>query len=312
MIRANGPQTLIVGTVLVVLSVSAQAGTVTVCATGCDYTSISAAVAGASSGDTIRLLDAVHTEANIDIDKALTIQGQGMANTTVQAASTPGTGIGSVFTINAHASPFLDNLKPGAATIQDMTIRHASAGLGGALYSFYGSFTLNRVRLVHNAGSQGGAIRNFKGALTIHDSIISGNVADNAGGGIWNNLGFVIITGSTISGNAASFGGGISTFGSLRVTNSTFSGNSATVGGGILHQSTVIHVSSSTFVDNSASEGGGIWNSGSAGLSRVRFWRTRRHRTVSTSSSQVSMRAAPTLTRMGRAAQQLAVVISPR
>ena len=162
MIRANGLQTLIVGTVLVVLSASAQAGTVTVCATGCDYTSISAAVAGASSGDTIRLLDAIHTEANIDIDKALTIQGQGMVNTTVQAAWTPGTGIGSVFTINGHASPFLDNLKPGAATIQDMTIRHGSAGLGGALYSFYGSFTLNRVRLLHNASSRGGAIWNFR------------------------------------------------------------------------------------------------------------------------------------------------------
>ncbi len=248
------------------LSASAQAGTVTVCATGCDYTSISAAVAGASSGDTIRLLDAIHTEANIDIDKALTIQGQGMANTTVQAASTPGTGIGSVFTINGHASPFLDNLKPGAATIQDMTIRHGSAGLGGALYSFYGSFTLNRVRLLHNASSQGGAIWNFKSGLTIHDSIISGNVADNAGGGIFNYLGFPIITGSTISGNAASSGGGIYTFGGLRVTNSTFSGNSATVGGGILHQATVIHVSSSTFVDNSASEGGGIWNSGGASV----------------------------------------------
>ena len=312
MIRANGLQTLIVGTVLVVLSASAQAGTVTVCATGCDYTSISAAVAGASSGDTIRLLDAIHTEANIDIDKALTIQGQGMANTTVQAASTPGTGIGSVFTINGHASPFLDNLKPGAATIQDMTIRHGSAGLGGALYSFYGSFTLNRVRLLHNASSQGGAIWNFKSGLTIHDSIISGNVADNVGGGIFNYLGFLIITGSTISGNAASFGGGIYTFGGLRVTNSTFSGNSATVGGGILHQATVIHVSSSTFVDNSASEGGGIWNSGCVRLSRIRLSRTLRHRTVSTSNSPVSMRAAPTSTQMGRVARRLAAAISRR
>ena len=102
--------------------------------------------------------------------------------------------------------------------------------------------------------------------MTIHDSIISGNVADNFGGGIFNYLGFLIITGSTISGNAASFGGGIYTFGSLRVTNSTFSGNSATVGGGIQHQSTTMLVSSSTFVDNSASEGGGIWNSGFVGL----------------------------------------------
>ena len=147
MFRANAFRPLVFGTVLAVLSSPARADTVTVCAAGCDYTSISAAVAGATSGDTIRLLDAIHTEANIDIDKTITIQGLGMAATTLQAAAAPRTGIGSVFQINRHASPFLDNLQPGAATIEDMTIRHGSAGLGGALFSLYGSFTLNRVRL---------------------------------------------------------------------------------------------------------------------------------------------------------------------
>ena len=74
------------------------AATLTVCASGC-YTTIAAAIAAANplGGDTISIQDASHNEANITVDRDLTIQGQGATNTAVD-----GTGIsGSVFTISA-------------------------------------------------------------------------------------------------------------------------------------------------------------------------------------------------------------------
>ena len=92
---------------------AAAATTRTVCASGCDFTTIAAAIVAASAGDTISVLDAVHTEAGIVIDRDLTIQGQGAALTIVQADVTPGTATDRVFKVNSGVT----------ATIKDMTIR---------------------------------------------------------------------------------------------------------------------------------------------------------------------------------------------
>ena len=52
---------------------------VTVCADGCDFTTIRAALDVASTipGSVIGVRDTVHTEAGIVVDKNVTIQGQG-------------------------------------------------------------------------------------------------------------------------------------------------------------------------------------------------------------------------------------------
>jgi hypothetical protein len=59
------------------------AATRTVCVSGCKYTTIAAAIAAAKANDTISILDAVHTESNITVDRNLTIQGKGAAKTAV-------------------------------------------------------------------------------------------------------------------------------------------------------------------------------------------------------------------------------------
>ena len=70
----------------------AHADTYTVCAVGCDFTTIWAAIndAGTVNGDTISVTDATHTEAGITVNKNLTIQGQGVSNTIVQANAARG------------------------------------------------------------------------------------------------------------------------------------------------------------------------------------------------------------------------------
>jgi predicted outer membrane repeat protein len=136
---------------------ASYAATLTVCASGCGYTTIAAAIAAASPSDTVSILDAVHTEANIAVDRNLTIQGQGAANTAVD-----GGGGGGVFVIDGGVT----------ATIQDMTIRNGSAGSGGGIYNG-GTVTISNSTLSGNSASGGGGAIFSYGTVTISGSTLS-------------------------------------------------------------------------------------------------------------------------------------------
>jgi len=230
------------------------AATLTVCASGC-YTTIAAAIAAANAGDTISITDAVHTEAGITVNKTLTIQGQGAANTAVN-----GNKAGSVFIVNFGVT----------ATIQDMTIQNGSApAFGGGGILNYGTLTLSNSTLSGNSADAGGGIFNFYGGgATISNSTLSGN-SSNFGGGIYNfDGGTAAISNSTLSGNSATYdGGGIlnNGRGTVTISNSRLSGNSASgayyaSGGGIFNSGTAT-ISNSTLSDNRATYyGGGIYN----------------------------------------------------
>ena len=152
---------------------------------------IADAVAAAVAGDTISVFDSVHTEANIAVSKDVTIEGQGAANTTVQANVAPGTGVGQVFVVDAGVT----------ATIRDMTVRYGSNALGAGIFN--------------------------SGTLNVNNATISDNAAgSNPGGGIFN-AGVLFLTDSTVSNNSAKYGGGIASGGAVTVRNSTLSGNSA-------------------------------------------------------------------------------------
>ena len=68
---------LMTGIALVFSSVAASAETITVCASGCDYTSINAAIGAASDGDVIQLAAETYFEGEkIDtLGKAITLRG---------------------------------------------------------------------------------------------------------------------------------------------------------------------------------------------------------------------------------------------
>jgi len=86
----------------------ASAATRTVCASGCDYTTIQAAVDAAADGDVIEVGGG--TYAGATINTRVTIQGEGIAATTVQAAT--------AFTLQAGGS---------GSTLRDMTVRGTTA-----------------------------------------------------------------------------------------------------------------------------------------------------------------------------------------
>jgi hypothetical protein len=153
-----------------VFAPESYATTLTVCSSGCDYTTIANAIAAANlnGGDTIVIRDAVHDEWNITVDRNLTIEGQGAASTAIDGAAS-----GTVFFVNAGV----------VVTFQGLTVRNGSGtpcsgeegGLclsgGGGLFNSRGTVTINNCRFSGNSvtggTAMGGGLYNLEGTLTI-------------------------------------------------------------------------------------------------------------------------------------------------
>ena len=251
------------------------------------YTTIAQALAAAgdNTGDVINIVDSVHEEKGIVVNKTITILGRGMTATTIQAHALPGQVIDRVFTIDQGATVTLRNL----AVIHGRIIEKPNIG-GGILNN--GILVMQRVRVKSNQAvgrntqhirgenAFGGGIYN-NGILHLDECDICDNTAkggdcfstisaiagESYGGGIYNAPGAKLFASkSTIHGNKVqggnatamtavngkSYGGGVCQAkdgtGELRLTNCTISGN---IGRDVL--------------PNGFSYGGGLYGSGDVG-----------------------------------------------
>jgi hypothetical protein len=244
----------------------------TVCASGCDFTTIQAAIdyAAAADGAIIEITDPIHIEAGIVVNKNITVRGLGADGTIVQARETPGRGPDRVFSIEEGATVILKGL----------TIRYGKPAIrdehGGGIMND-GTLTLENCVVTNNVADGGGGIWN-RGALTIINSTISNNTAEGivsppsirfwcgAGGGIKCESGTLALINSTVSGNQSGIGsrgfsGGVHVgCGCTAVfTNSTISGNrSVADSGGIRVRGTLTLVNCTISNNHAGSEAGGI------------------------------------------------------
>jgi predicted outer membrane repeat protein len=242
----------------------------TVCAAGCDFTTIQAAIddPGTAPGDIIGVTDAVHTEAGIVVNKSVTIQGRGADSTAVQAHATTDSATDRVFLIANGAT----------VTIRALTIRHGNPisdpDSGGGITN-EGTLTLQNSIVSDNTSNAGGGILNV-GTLTLVNCTVRDNAAVKSGdymqkcgngGGIKNMAGTLTLINSTVSGNSAQKNGGgvfVSCDGTLELINSTVSGNSAGGNGGGIYIKGAVELVNSTISDNSAAvNGGGVYAEGS-------------------------------------------------
>lgn len=155
-------------------------------------------------------------------------------------------------------------------TLNNLTLRHGSAGYGGAIISYSGTLTITNSILTGNLGnatnSKGGAIYiDVNSTLDISDSTISGNSSGQFGGGIYNLDGTATVTNCTFEDNiSTTYGGGIYTSGTLEVSGSTFYENESNYGGGINNGgsagSTTIISNCSFEANNATNRGGAIEN----------------------------------------------------
>lgn len=246
------------------------ATTFTVCTSGCDHTTMQAALNAAQNGDTVRLLvTSPHTEGDIVVEKSVTIEGLGETTTILQAAASPGAASSRVFFVAAGVE----------VSIREMTIRHGDAGSnrGGGLYNEGGDVTLANVQVRDNEAGNGGGIYSAGGTITLHNSEVSDNVADAKGGGVFNGGALVWRDSELLHNEANHQGGGLYNSGSATVYNGTLEFNgvgSDTVsfpsrGGGIYNEGALAIVDSLIGVNKVIGDqsgilpgGGGIYSSG--------------------------------------------------
>jgi hypothetical protein len=238
----------------------AQAATWTVCPSGCEFTTISAALSAAAvDGDVIEVGPGDYAESVNIGSLDVTIISTGGADATVISPPPGSIGVtvntGSLtmrgFTIRGanRGSPgqrggavWVNNVG-GAMNLQDSVVTGNVADEGAGIAN-QGTFALERSRVEFNsANSRGAGIYNL-GTMTIVDSAIFANRAlagDGDGGGIfhWDSGSAITpeltIVSSEISENfALGDGGGIALLGGiLEMSNSTVSSNRGSFGGGI-------------------------------------------------------------------------------
>jgi predicted outer membrane repeat protein len=258
-----------------------RAATLTVCASGCNYTSVAAAVQEANfnleSDDLIIVGDGTY-EGDLAVFDSMTIR-----NADGAAPILRGTGSDRVLYVTGDIT----------VTLQGLIIENGNAAQdGGGLYNEEGFVTIqDTIFRSNSAGDSGGAIANADRML-LHNVVITGNqaplgagvavlaeatismtqvtVQNNAttafaseGGGLYNagiaSLERVTVTQNTVPG----LGGGLGNIGELTISQSTITQNSAEAGAGIANSSRV-WIEDSRIANNTAvgqdQLGGGIYN----------------------------------------------------
>ena len=266
-----------------------SAETITVCAKGCDYTSINAAIAVASDGDVIQLSAETYFEGQqIDtLGKAITLQGatDKAGNTAsildgggshrviqCQGGESGRTAFSHLLIRNGRATNGAGMYnKASSPTLTDCVfVDNQCSGRGGGIYNRDGSSpTLVRVRFSRNRASSGGGIYNFdESSPTLIDCRLEGNSAPTVGGGMtnWKACSPILIrcvfVDNTSNDSSGGGGGGMYNYGSgsPRLDSCSFVGNTSTNGAGIYVVGGALILNDCQFQMNVADIAGGICN----------------------------------------------------
>lgn len=241
----------------------------------CSTAALTAAIKGASSGETLSLAPLCSyglTAALPPILESLTINGNHATIERSTAAGTPefailtvglnhGSAIGTLATSNLNlrnGDPGI-NLVQGALAVQGGTFASNTTAISS---SFYTTLSVTGARFSHNTGREGGAI--FSSWNTnVTDSTFTANRA-RLGGAVYAQYGTQTIADCHFAGNTATDGGGaLYDDSEITMTDSTFTSNHAGAGGAITifdPASAGLAVTGSTFVANTAQDGGAIYN----------------------------------------------------
>lgn len=244
-----------------------QAGSPDVCASGCIYSSLQAALDDNDTVGTTLVLAAETFAENVEITRSITLVGAGPGMTIIDGQMTD-------TAVLISGSP--------TVSISELTIQNGDTTSvdGGGLLNEGGTVSLTNVVVQNNRAPNGAGITN-DGVMILDNVTVRNNVADElvgdvsicadcAGGGIYN-LSVMTITNSIIHGNMAKYGGGIDNAinSAISATNVEVYGNTAqnnpadpdSAGGGIENLGTLT-LTNSTVRNNEAPFGAGIANDG--------------------------------------------------
>lgn len=192
-----------------------------VCASGCPFSSIQAALNTTRFAGTVLVGSGVYNESIVLKDNK-TVKGlNGPASTIIDA-----TGL-------ATRVAYMEK----DAIIDGVTLRGGQTTDGAGVYLASGGRQIIKNSIIRDnvASSVGGGVSAYGGSAIIENTLIVNNQA-NTGAGITSNANILVRKSTIADNNALSSGGGLSSSSStgLRVENSVFSGNRAGTGGGAI------------------------------------------------------------------------------
>jgi predicted outer membrane repeat protein len=248
----------------------------------------------AQNGDTIafdptQTLNVVLNSALPTITKSITIQGQGMNNSSVSRDIT-GPANFRIFNVGFGVTCTIENMEiaygtsdgntevngggiqnRGLLSLTGVDIESCGGVEGGGIYSEGVEASLSISGCIVNncvASDDGGGIYLEHGAnvnIWLADSLIENNFAMHAGGGVYNMLGKLNVSDTTFSGNQAGWqGGGIycAANDDLTMTGGQLTGNIAgTDGGGLWTAGTVTLTNVAVTQNTARGTGGGFYES---------------------------------------------------
>ncbi|MEZ4657167.1 MAG: choice-of-anchor Q domain-containing protein [Caldilineaceae bacterium] len=247
----------------------AHIATITVCASGGDYSTISTAIQNAAPGDVLSICAGTYPE-NLAIDQNITLEGEAADSVIID-----GQALGRVITLGANAVVTLRNL----TIINGLALDENGGGIrnAGALVVEMSTIRSNTARNTTSGAQAGGGIYN-SGVLQLINSMVLDNHTEETapaaetvgqGGGIFNSGSAQVIE-SVVRGNGtAGQGGGIYSSGALQIERSEINANGAdtTQGGGIF-SSGLLELTDSVVHDNLAFTDGGLALAGPTTIQR--------------------------------------------
>ena len=239
----------------------------------CSAAALTAAISGASSGETLSLatlctygltaaLPPILEKLTINGNHA-TIEGQGAAAPgfailTVGGWSGEGTGALAVSGLNISSGAPGINLLNGAVSVNGGGFSGNATAIESNSYT---TLHVSGATFTDNSGTYGGAIYGT-GSVSVTDSTFTRNSAE-LGGAVYVQYGRQKIVDCHFSGNTANAGGALYDDGNVTMTSSSFYSNHAQVGGAVTVFDPVnagLDVTGSAFVANTAQTGGAIYN----------------------------------------------------
>ncbi|HSO26280.1 MAG TPA: hypothetical protein VLR54_06655, partial [Methanobacteriaceae archaeon] len=181
--------------------------------------SIKNATGTVTDGGIVNIADGLYSgenNANITIEKNMTIKGQSREGTIINGSNSA-----QIFLIKSNIT----------VIIQNLTITNGNGSSGGAIYND-GTLSLSEASFTFNNAVFGGAISN-QGNITMDNSSFIENTAISPGvGGAIFNYGNLSINNSIFNKNSAiansyisAYGGAIFNVGDLKITNCAFNNN---------------------------------------------------------------------------------------
>ncbi len=266
-----------------------------VCPSGCDYSSIQAAVDAADSGDLIKVATGIYTDTHVRpraditttgvvtqvvyISKTVTLQG-GYSTTNwivshplTQPSILDANGMGRVMYITGFISPVLEGLNITGGNADAMYGPwYDSAGSG--IYAISATITVSASHVYGNDGADKGAGIGLRyGSLLLNGSVISGNISYQYGGGLFLYSSKGIVKNNTISENTGFCCAGGGAY--LQYSDAIFMANvisknwAGYAGGGLEIEGGTVKLTNNIIADNTAwifghfgSPGGGLRSTG--------------------------------------------------